>query len=103
MKKLRSLQILTLSLLSLLVFSCASMKEKGQTMKVVRDCTGTYLRFNEKDFHVCNLDAVKDFADNQVVEASFTKASECKDPSQPDMVCMMYHENEGWIKINTIH
>jgi hypothetical protein len=93
---------LTLSIISFMVFSCASMKNKPQSMQVIRDCTGTYLRFHEKDYHVCNLDALKGFADNQVVQASFSKTAECKDPSQPEMTCMMFHENEGWIQVNSI-
>jgi len=101
MKKLTKISAL-LTVLSFMVFSCAGMKQKPATMKMVTDCTGTYLRFNEKDYHVCNLDALKGFVNDQVVEASFSKVDACKDPSQPDMVCMMYHENEGWIHVNSI-
>lgn len=87
---------------STLLLSCKSADFSGENMKVVRDCTGTYIRFNEKDYQVCNLDKLSGFADGQVVKAKFRKVEKCTDKSQPEMVCMMYHENEGWIQVQEI-
>ena len=81
------------------LLSCACTKISDDSMKVVRDCTGTYLRFEGKDYHVCNLDKLSGFSDGQTVKASFKQVKKCNYKSQPDVVCMMYHENEGWIQI----
>ena len=102
MKRLKSLPAIALIALVCMSSSCASTKIKQESVKLVRDCTGTYLRFNEKDYKVCNLNKVSDYSDGQMVTASFRKSDQCTDKSQPDMVCMMYHENEGWIQVTDI-
>ena len=78
------------------ISSCSSIKNTEVT--VVRDCTGTYVRSNEKDYHVCNLDVVKDVADGATVKLDFKKVSACP-AMDSTIVCMMYHENEGWVEV----
>ena len=82
------------------LFAC--QKEKYETMTVVRDCTGTYLRFNEKDYHVCNLEKVSSFANGTEVSANFKKIEECNGSAKNSIVCMFLHANEGWITVNEI-
>lgn len=67
-------------------------------MTVVRDCTGTYLRFNEKDYNVCNLEKVSSFPNGILVTATFKKIKNCTGGA----ICHMYHENEGWIQVEKI-
>ncbi len=69
-------------------------------MQVVRDCTGTYLRINKKDYHVCNIERIATYADGQTIKAAFKKIGECE--KQPEIVCMMFHENEGWVEITKV-
>ena len=88
----------------MMLFNFTCKKEEPITSTktiVVRDCTGTYLRENGKDYHVCNIDKVAPFADGATVEASFNKISECKNANNT-VVCEMYHENEGWIEVVSI-
>lgn len=66
---------------------------------VVRDCTGTYLRWGEKDYHVCNTEAVKPYANGTKVKALFFQIKECKGSAVENPVCDMYHPNEGWIEV----
>ena len=46
-------------------------------MTVIKDCTGSYLRFNEKDYHICNADIVLDIENGTEVKASFEKIKSC--------------------------
>ena len=78
------------------LFACK--KVKNETMTVVRDCTGTYLQFNGKDYNVCNLEKVSSFPDGASVIATFRKIKNCTSRT----VCLMYHENEGWIQVEKI-
>lgn len=49
-------KVFFLLILSLIVASCE--KEPNGTMTVVLDCTGTYLRQDGKDNHVCNIEKI---------------------------------------------
>lgn len=77
----------------------ACKKIKHQEVTVVRDCTGVYLRMNNKDYHVCNTEAVESFANGTKVNATFRQISQCNGSAKDDIVCMMLHENEGWIEV----
>lgn len=68
-------------------------------MTVVKDCTGAYLRFNDKDYQICNIEIVEDFENGVKVEASFEKIDDCENIWA---ACFMMHENEGWINVTKI-
>jgi hypothetical protein len=85
------------------LISTASCEKQGnESMQVIRDCTGTYLRKDGKDYMVCNLEKVSQFADATKVKASFIRISECKGSAINQIVCLMYHQNEGWIEVKEI-
>lgn len=86
-----------LLLASVAVLSCN--KERNKKMTVIRDCSGTYLRFNEKDYRVCNLERVADYEDNANVTVTYKKLEECTGTGADAIVCAMYHPNEGWIQV----
>ena len=95
--------ILIVSLVFFTFSSCIKENDKvNYTMTVVKDCTGTYLRYNSLDYQVCNLSMVSSYNDGDVVDATFNQISTCSDTSQNVIICMMYHENEGWIEITSI-
>jgi len=72
-------------------------------MTVERDCTGTYLRLNGKDYHVCNLEKVSEFPDGVSVKAAFERIDICTGSAMDDaIVCDMLHQNEGWIEVKNI-
>lgn len=83
----------------LTLFACN--KERCDNMTVVRDCTGTYLRVDQKDYHVCNTEKLASFSDGAQVKASFKKVKDCP-AREKEIVCMMYHANEGWIEVKKI-
>lgn len=68
-------------------------------MTVIKDCTGSYLRFNGKDYQICNIEIVEGFESGVEVEASFERIEDCKNNW---VVCFMLHENEGWINVTEI-
>jgi hypothetical protein len=92
--------IFVLTIFSLISFSCSKIKNEPVT--VVKDCTGVYLRFNNKDYLVCNLDKVSSFPDGATVTATFKKIKQCNDAGQSVFVCTMVHDNEGWIEVEKI-
>ena len=74
-------------------------KDKLRPVTVVRDCTGTYLRHNGKDYQVCNRAMTDSLSNGATLDAEFEKTKECSERKEGEMVCMMYHQNEGLIKI----
>ena len=88
----------TVSLLTL--FACK--KERNKTVTVMRNCTGTYLRLDGKDYQVCNLEKVSQFADGATVTATFKKLKECNGSAKDEIVCQMLYENEGWVEVYKI-
>lgn len=75
--------------------------ERTKTATLVRDCTGTYLRYQEKDYHVCNADILSDYHDGDKMIIRFRKIKKCTQ-QEGQIVCMMFHENEGWIKVKKV-
>ena len=53
------------------LFSC--QKVKNESMTIVKHCTGSYLRFNEKNYRICNSEKVLLFTDGTEVIATFKK------------------------------
>ena len=60
-----------------LLLSVSCKKRTKGTMTVIKDCTGSYLRFNNKDYPICNEDKLDAFADGATVKASFVKDDKC--------------------------
>jgi hypothetical protein len=84
-------------LLSALLFG--SCEKNCKSMLVVRDCTGTYLRDDGKDYHVCNVGKLSKFSDGETVDATYHVISSC---NSDEVVCMMLHPNQGWIEVDSV-
>ena len=95
--------LLAAAALVTLAVSCKKQDSDMQTVTVVRDCTGTYLRYQEKDYQVCNLEKLNSYADGAVVLANFRKISQCTGSANDAVVCYMLHPNEGWIEVEKIN
>ncbi len=85
---------------SIILLSCSDDIE-GE-MIVIKDCTGSYLRFNDKDYRICNFEIVDDFEDGTEVKASFTEIESCSAYDNVN-ICDMLHINEGWITVTKIN
>ena len=85
-----------------LSFGACQKDTECQEVEVVRNCTGTYLRFMDKEYKVCNLDMVANYAEGTKITASFTHQDNC--PAWENSVtCMMLYESEGWIEVKSVH
>lgn len=85
------------------VCTAASCKKQDlEKMTVVKDCTGTYLKYEGKDYHVCNLQKLESYADGDLVNANFIQIKECNGSANDEIVCYMLHPNEGWIEVQRI-
>lgn len=92
-------QLLSVGTLSLLLFSCAAMKEKVSTGTIVRDCTGTYLRTGaNEDYLVCNAQVLASKKAGEKVSLTYVDAKECKE-NEGKVICMIYHESKGMIRV----
>ena len=69
---------------------------------LIKDCTGVYLRLNNKDYHVCNTEKTTALDGNIPVIATYRLISDCTGTASHAVVCMMLHQNEGWIEIEQI-
>jgi hypothetical protein len=70
----------------------------NQKMKVVKDCSGTYIQFENVDYSVCNKDLLMKYNNGDSIVASFYTLNECTDKGE-QVICMLYHENKGWVKV----
>ena len=48
-----------------------------QKMKVVKDCSGTYIQYENADYQVCNKDLLAKYNDGDWILASFYTLTEC--------------------------
>ncbi|MCK5814900.1 MAG: hypothetical protein KAH07_03050 [Flavobacteriaceae bacterium] len=59
-------------------------------VKIVRNCTGTYVRFEEHDYKVCNNEMLASFKNNEKASLTFKDSYPCKLPKET-AICAMYH------------
>ena len=89
---------LTLLLVFLfLQFGCR--KESNQCVTVVRNCTGTYLKWDGKNYQVCNLEQVSGFEDGASLKATFKKIKTCNGSAMEQITCKMLFPHEGFIEV----
>lgn len=90
---------------ALIISSCQGRiaHDKLTTGTIVRDCSGTYVQFKPgEDYHVCNIDLLKDKKEGEKITFTYEKTTECSEMKDL-VVCMLYHENKGMIRIKSLH
>ncbi|HEX7366110.1 MAG TPA: hypothetical protein VF273_03385 [Pelobium sp.] len=85
------------------VYACKKDEVEAANATVIKDCTGNYLRVNEQDFLICNAEVVALFGNGATVVASFEKVNTCNGSGANSVVCAMYHQNQGWIKVQMLN
>ena len=99
---MKATAILLSAIFSTLISSCATVNNSKQTGTIIRDCTGTYLRIGEhKDYLVCNSDILNDKKDGEKVSLVYDDTDKCPE-RDGEIMCMMYHENKGMIRVKSI-
>jgi hypothetical protein len=97
---MRTITNFLLAIAILICFSCE--KDQFTNATVIRDCGNTYLRIEDKDYLVCNLEMVENYNDGAKIKVSINKLNECSSAQVNIEVCVILHPNEGWIKVNSI-
>ncbi|MFA6150812.1 MAG: hypothetical protein WC716_05795 [Chitinophagaceae bacterium] len=97
---MKRLFFVTASVTMFALMSCK--KHTVNKVTFVKDCTGSYLRIDGKDYHVCNIEKTNSFANGAIVTTSYKKISKCTGSGADQIACMMLHENEGWIEVMSI-
>lgn len=99
---MKARNILLLAIFSMFFFSCVSVHDRLQTGTIVKDCTGTYLRVGEnEDYLVCNSDILASKKEGEKVSVVYDYTKECKE-RDGKIMCMMYHENKGMIRVKSV-
>lgn len=91
-------RILLALIICLTIVSC---KKTNQDATVTKDCTGTYLTIDSKDFKVCNEEILEAYDEGTKIKASFKKLKECQ-ALEDKVTCELYHEYKYWIEIKSL-
>lgn len=86
------------SIMCLLLMASCSKKEDNAT--VIKDCTGSYIRQNDKDYFICNEEVTSTFETGTKVYVEYNKVNKCDQLN--DAICLMLHLSEGTIEITKI-
>ncbi|GEM53533.1 hypothetical protein [Empedobacter brevis] len=89
------------TLFTLILSSCSTTIKHDRlfTGTVVRDCTGTYIRIDDKeDYLVCNAEMLQEKKEGETVSVIYDFEKTCKELDDK-VTCMMYHEHKGKIRI----
>ena len=68
---------------------------------LVRNCSGTYIRFKELDYKVCNTELLIDFKNDTKIQMTFKDSKSCE-IAKDTAVCMMYHPFIGSVEVISI-
>lgn len=90
----------------MLIFSIlpSCHRKCGKSATIIRDCTGTYLRWNDADYYIVNDERTKAFGHNEVVKVTFKDVTKNADQMtfNNESNCMLYHAIEGFVEIKRI-
>ena len=68
---------------------------------IIKNCTGNYLRYEDKDYRICNGDVVNKLGDGMSAKAAFNVTTTCTNP-KPEIVCAMAYLYEGVVIVTYI-
>lgn len=95
MKRFQIVTNVSIVLSFLVVSSCSRSTYK---VLIVKDCTGSYIQWNNKDYRICNPELTDDRANGSRLRVNFHRQSSCPlDTNQ--QICALYHPTEGYVKI----
>lgn len=79
-------------------YSCSKLNKK---MEIVRDCTGVYLKKDNKEYKVCNESKLESYSTGDKIKVEYDVLVECFGLIEPT-VCLLYHEYESLIEVTKI-
>jgi len=91
-------------LLILIIILPSCNRKYSQSASIVRDCTGTYLRWKDADYYVVNDETTDKFDDAEEVKVTFKDVTKNADKLtfENESSCMLYHAIEGFVEIKKI-
>lgn len=92
---------LTAVLLFLLTFSISSCSKPFRNGTINRDCTGTYIELNDRDYLICNPLMTDSYQNGKTVKVKFKSKTSCSSNSV-SFACQLYHPNSGIIEVMEI-
>lgn len=84
-------------LLLIILISCKTTT--GVVGEVVIDCTGSYVRIDNKDYRVCNKEVLEGYKQEDKVLVRMKRIDNC---SSGEIVCMMYLAYEYQVKVQFV-
>lgn len=69
-------------------------------VQVIKNCTGTYIRYLGKDYRVCNDELLRYYADGSHATVTFSPAGDCSNGDR--YLCNMYYYYEETVSITCI-
>lgn len=90
-------KLILLAIFAVAIISCRKVKQ--QEALLVKDCTGAYLRINDKDYKICNRSVAEHYQNGTLITVSFKHMGAC---NENYIECEMLHEFEDWIKVTDI-
>ena len=70
-------------------------------MILIKDCSDSYFRVDDKDYLICNETIVANYANATKINATFVKLESCS-ALKDIAVCYLNHPNEGLIEVKKI-
>lgn len=90
--------LLAVVLLGMTGLSACIQCEKIKYVTVVKDCTGVYLRDQQKDYRVCNYEVLNAYNNGASIPAQYRSVGACP-ALDTVVVCEMLHPSEGLVEV----
>ncbi|MFP5470934.1 MAG: hypothetical protein ACLGGV_05005 [Bacteroidia bacterium] len=86
----------------LFLFLSSCNKVRNINAEFIKDCTGSYIRIDDKDYKICNIDDVEGYQYGDKIQVSFKKLENCDEEESSQIICMLYHHFETFAFITKI-
>jgi hypothetical protein len=85
-----------------LSFSACSKECESDKAEILHDCGGSFIKVGEKLYAVCNVETVKNRANNSQAIVKFKKISDCN--YTPEILCLALpiYSSDTWVEITDI-
>lgn len=93
--------LLALAVMAVTGLSACVECKKFKYVTVVKDCTGVYLRDQQKDYLVCNYEVLNAYSNGTSVRATYQHIGSCP-KLDTVVVCEMLHPSEGLVEVNLL-
>lgn len=68
---------------------------QSQIATVKKNCTGSYLRFEDNEFKICNPEIIETYQGGEIITVTIQYNDQCS----YDFACNLEYPFEGWVEI----